>query len=280
MLGAHALIPVRSDGVTQSETSTTKPEPVGASAGLPIDWAACLDCHTLADAGLPALSMFRPTAFAVPPASCEACHEPLDLAGPRTDWTHPVRSIAAHLGCTDCHVAVPHGVPPPAHGDLKGKAASPVTAIASAALSAQWSHGADPRVRCRDCHPAHQPMRAAQPLPLLPAHLRDEWRGLGDWYQGNAACLDCHAPAGLIFPLDRGFVTLNTANYHQLHLDNARLFCIECHDPHGSRRRGMVRDSLLDGRLLHFNELIDGGSCTVTCHGVDHQDWRYINRVF
>lgn len=247
------------------------------------DWSACLDCHILENAGLPQLSTFRPASFAVPIASCEDCHEPIELSGPRIDWTHPVRSIAAHLNCTDCHVAAPHDAadpPPTPYGDYDQEGCLRCHRDISASLSSLWSHGSDPRVRCRDCHPAHEPLRAALPLDLLPSAVREGWQYIGDWYHENAACLACHAPANLIFPLDGGFVTLNTTNYHQLHLDNAQLFCVECHDPHGSRHLGMIRDSLLDGSLLNFTEMIDGGSCAVVCHGVSHEGWRYINKVF
>jgi len=248
-----------------------------------VDWSACLDCHPPSDTGLPPLSMFRPSSFAMPIASCEDCHAPLELAGPVVDWTHPVRSIAAHLSCIDCHVVVSHDAddpPPIPYGDYDQAGCFECHRDVSAALSSIRSHGSDPRVRCRDCHPAHEPLRAALPLPLLPSSLREGWQGINDWYLGNSACLQCHAPGSLIFPLDQGFVTLNTTNYHQVHLDNGLLFCVECHEPHGSRHRGMMRDTLLDGRLLQFDEQIDGASCTVTCHGVDHQDWRYINQVF
>lgn len=257
-------------------------EPSEDAAKSPVDWAACLDCHELADAGLPELSKFRPSAFAMPIATCEDCHQPLDLVGPHVEWTHPVRSVAAHLSCTDCHVATPHGAetsPPLPYGDYDQAGCFECHRDVSAALASIWSHGSDPRVRCRDCHPAHEPLRAALPLQLLPSTVREGWQGVGDWYQNNAACLQCHPPASLMMSLDQGFVTLNTTNYHQLHLDGG-LFCVECHEPHGSRHRGMIRDTLLDGRLLQFDELIDGASCTVTCHGVAHQDWRYINQVY
>jgi predicted CXXCH cytochrome family protein len=254
-----------------------------APAGESVDWGDCLACHTSLDTELPRLSLFRPSSFAVPIATCEDCHTPLELAGPHNDWTHPVRSVAAHLACTDCHAVAPHDAdspPPLPYGDYDADGCFTCHREVSGALSSIWSHGSSARVSCRDCHPAHEPLRAALPPALLPSTRRDSWQGFSDWYQGNSACLDCHPPGGLILPLDSGFVTLNTRNYHDVHVESGGVLCVECHDPHGSRHRGMIRDFLLDGRYLQFTEQIDGASCTVVCHGVDHQDWRYINEVF
>jgi predicted CXXCH cytochrome family protein len=270
---------VRADPQDAVSPSDAPAAPLGAY----VDWGDCLACHESPDTGLPGLSLFRPSSFAVPLASCEDCHSPLDLSGPRSDWTHPIRSVASHLDCADCHAAVPHDAenpPPVPYGDYDAAGCFECHREVSAALSAIWSHGSYPQVSCRDCHAAHRPLRTALPPTLLPSTKRDSWLSTYDWFLSNDACLQCHAPGGLILPLDSGFVTLNTRNYHQVHLEMGDVLCLECHDPHGSRRRGMIRDELLNGRYLQFTELIDGASCAVTCHGVDHDDWRYINEVY
>ena len=246
-------------------------------------WDDCLGCHTDATAGLPELTTFRVRGLGQRLPGCLDCHEPLDLTGVRSNWTHPVRSVASHLACTDCHQAVPHdetSPPPLPQGDYKAEGCYVCHREVEAKRLAMWSHGHLPSLECRTCHPAHEPLRAALPLDLMSLAEQGGWLDMYDWWQSNRLCFQCHIPAELILPLDQGFVTLNTVNYHDLHVNQGRVLCVECHDPHGSNRRGMLRDQLLDGRLLGFFDRVDGGSCAVTCHGIEHDDWRYINEVF
>lgn len=79
---------------------------------------------------------------------------------------------------------------------------------------------------------------------------------------------------------DAGFVALNTVNYHERHVQAGRCLCIECHDPHGSVKPAMLRTELLSGEALSFRQRHNGGNCTVSCHGVDHQAWGYANAAY
>ena len=100
-----------------------------------------------------------------------------------------------------------------------------------------------------------------------------------DWYGSNQECLSCHGPAQLMMQLSSGFVTLNTENYHDIHVVRGNVMCVECHDPHGSIYSPMVRSELPTGEIMIYLDQPDGGTCAVVCHGVDHDGWSYINQV-
>jgi len=266
-----------SDDDADARAGTTGDDAAG------VDWSDCLACHTDVVTQLPTLSTFRIDVPGTPLPDCRDCHQPVELSALRTQWTHPVRAVADHLACMDCHVVATHDgtCPPPRPvGDYNASGCHECHPAVELRLSMLWSHGHDPRVTCRDCHPAHRPLAAALPPRLLPHEFRQNWLGHGDWWASNEACFACHTPGELLLPLDRGFVTLNTVNYHDTHVVGGQVLCIECHDPHGSNRRGMLRDYLLSGEYLAQVEHIDGASCAVLCHEVDHQNWRYINSVY
>lgn len=282
VLPAVIVLVLLSYATAQEHGQAAQSQPGTASPAV-VDWADCRACHAEMLDQFPPLSAFRPSAPSAPVADCSDCHEPLDLTAIRREWTHPVRSIASHLACTDCHVVVEHGAaqpPPRPQGDFLAAGCYECHRGVELQSSLLWSHGRDPRVACRDCHPAHQPLRAALPPELLPRELRSYWQEHGDWWISNDACFTCHPPVAMMFRLDAGFVTLNTTNYHETHVLRGQVLCVECHDPHGSNRQGMLRDTLLTGDHFAFLEQIDGGSCAVICHDVDHQNWRYVNTVF
>ena len=147
-------------------------------------------------------------------------------------------------------------------------------------LHSMHTHGSDPRITCIECHPPHQPLRVALPSPLIPSNERSTWQASYDWYTSNSDCLSCHAPAQLMLQQREGFVTVNAQNYHDVHVIRGRVMCIECHIPHGASRDAMLRSSLLTSETLAFFGTVDGGSCAVNCHGVQHDSWKYVNRLF
>jgi predicted CXXCH cytochrome family protein len=211
---------------------------------------------------------------------CNACHRPSELASFRPGWLHPTRPVADHLHCTDCHPALPHDAAHPLprpRGDYKAQAC--YACHRQTEVEQHWPshHGAE--TTCRGCHPAHEPFQAQLPLGLLPGDVRARWSSAFDWYQSNQLCLRCHTEASLLLPLDRGFVVLNTANYHDLHIEAGRCLCTECHAPHGSTRPALLRPQLVDGNVFSYRPQANGGTCAVLCHGVDHRDWAYTNRV-
>jgi predicted CXXCH cytochrome family protein len=142
------------------------------------------------------------------------------------------------------------------------------------------SHGDNPAVGCVDCHPAHEAFEAALPLDILPTPVAQS-QGQGyDYYSSNSSCLGCHNSAALFGDLREGFVVLNTVNYHELHVMQGQSLCIECHEPHGSMFRSLLRGRLLDGSSFSFRPGIGGGSCSVRCHGVEHDNWSYVSKVY
>jgi len=248
------------------------------------DWADCLGCHDLGGDNLPTLSDLRIPGFGgTIRRDCLECHERVDLAGINNVWSHDTRPLAAHVDCLVCHSASPHGTenpPKPARwGKRTEEQCFSCHRTIELALAQQYSHGFVPGVRCRDCHNPHKPLQAALPEPLLSSDIA-ELRGTAyDWRESNRLCMGCHPEAELTLSLSRGFVTLNTVNYHSLHLERGRVMCIECHDPHGSLHQGMLRTQLLTGEIFGFHGDLEGGTCAVRCHGVNHERWTYRNKV-
>lgn len=243
------------------------------------DWQACQDCHEVEGANLPPLSVFRPAQLLQQKVECLDCHTRFELVSVGGDFTHPVRSVGVHVDCTMCHPAVAHGsgaAPPLPTGDYNHEGCF----ACHRNIEAKFSMGSGHRVTvsCRDCHPPHIQLDAALPMSLVPTDAQSAFGGSFDWYGSNQACFRCHGPAQLMMQVTSGFVTLNTENYHDIHVTNGVL-CVECHDPHGSLHSPMIASEPPSGEILVFIEGIDGGTCAVVCHGVNHDGWRYINQV-
>jgi predicted CXXCH cytochrome family protein len=256
--------------------------------GIQPDWDNCLGCHedpNLSTAGnaLPELAMLKVSHPGGPRPRCFDCHENTELDTARLDWRHPVRPVGAHLPCTACHQAVAHGVgtaPPQPTGDYESEGCFTCHPEVEMELTALNAHGRSGQATCRGCHPPHAPLMAALPYDLLGTDQLDYWGGSFDPWLSNQQCLKCHPLSSVTAGLDSGFVTLNTINYHHLHIERGRVMCVECHSPHGSDRQAMLREFLPDGQIFSFTELIDGASCSLRCHDVNHDTWRYINEIF
>lgn len=248
------------------------------------DWADCLACHTVAGTGLPRLAELRPLGSGTSPSrSCYTCHADAELLRPVGDWRHPAQPVALHLQCTSCHIAVAHSAeqpPPRPTGDYNSAGCYSCHASVRAERRMQYSHSELRSLRCYDCHPAHTPLRAALPAQFLPQPVRPGWLSAYDWERSNSECLACHAVLTLMLDLRAGFVTLNTENYHARHVQRGRVLCLECHAAHGSFTPGMLRPVLLTGEALSYAPQATGGTCAVTCHGVNHTGWKYQNRVY
>ncbi|MCH7471712.1 hypothetical protein IIA79_02010 [bacterium] len=247
-----------------------------------VDWAQCIACHPSSGPEYPLSTDLRPAGLGTAlPVSCGECHVIGELTGFHSDWRHPVRPVADHLSCTECHVALPHGAdvaPPLPIGDYNAEGCYECHRGVEARRHMSMGHGDSPRTTCRGCHPAHEPMMAGLPAQLTPPGLREHWESSYDWWASNEDCLACHPTAWLFMPLNEGFVALDTVNYHDVHVTRGAVLCIECHLPHGGMRPAMLRTTLLTGELMTYMENSRGGTCAVRCHGVDHQDWSYVNQ--
>lgn len=246
-------------------------------------WANCEQCHPEQLTGLPGLSRLRPSAAgALAADACLECHKRAELSLPHLGLTHPLRSIGEHIACTACHLAAPHSAadpPPMPAGDYDAEGCFACHRDVQAQASLASLHTNDPRISCSGCHPAHGRLSAAMPLDILPAEVASAWAGGGSYWRSNELCLKCHPEADLFGQLNAGFVTLHTANYHDLHVRRGECLCIECHDPHGSIRPAMLRQTLMSSPALLWRQRIDGANCTVRCHGIEHENWGYTNRV-
>ena len=250
-----------------------------------VDWTDCLDCHPQYTSELPLLSELRPAGLGTTlEVSCTACHDQAELLQFPGDWIHPARPVGAHVSCTACHKAVPHSAnAPPALplGDYDAEGCFSCHLGVQLDFGASVGHDNHPAIRCKDCHPPHEPLQAALPAELLPPGTRPIWQSSYDWYASNALCLSCH-PAGELFFANNlgGFTTLNTVNYHEQHVVSGQTLCIECHNPHGGSREAFIRKTLITGEVLSYYKEMDGGTCAVNCHSVQHDYWKYTNRVF
>ena len=93
------------------------------------------------------------------------------------------------------------------------------------------------------------------------------------------SCTLCHSSFDLYDDRVSAFITLNTENYHRLHVEGQRIGCVECHDPHGSSQQALIRRTLITGELMTYMPTGRGASCSVTCHGATHDSLEYVNRL-
>lgn len=273
-LGVWSTLPLPAGGAAQAN-----PAP-----GATTNWANCLACHTVSGSDLPKLADLRPANLGADlPAQCGTCHSEVDYKKQVSDWRHPVQPLALHLACTDCHVAVAHdhSHPPPLPvGDYSASGCYQCHASVRAQRRMPSSHGERQAARCRDCHPPHQPLWAALPAHLVPQPARAGWQGSYDWQKSNSDCLACHPAGQLLYGVTQGFVTLNTENYHALHVQAGRVLCLECHTAHGSFQPKLLRSRLLTGEVLSYTQHSNGGTCNLQCHSIVHDNWQYVNSAY
>jgi hypothetical protein len=246
------------------------------------DWTDCLACHAEQGSSLPPLSALRQQGTGpLSIDSCLDCHARVELSSPRTDLAHPIRPLAAHIACTSCHLAVPHSAaqpPPRPAGAYDDNACLKCHGETRLKLGLPGKHGAQ-STGCIACHAPHQVIRAPLPLQLLPRSVADDWSGGYSYSRANEACLRCHLEITLLDGKSAGFATLNTVNYHGLHVRGGECLCIECHEPHGTFESYLLRSTLMTGEAFNLRRTTDGANCTVRCHNIDHDDWPYRNRV-
>ncbi len=256
-----------------------------SSAQATVDWNNCLACHPQYASSLPKLSELRPAGMGTTlEISCTTCHQQVELLRFPGDWLHPIRPVGAHVSCTACHPSGPHDAENPPQlpsGDYDAKGCYSCHGTVQLDFAGSIGHDNHPAIRCKDCHPPHEPLQAGIPAEFVSPGARAVWQGSYDWYESNALCLRCHPSGELFFSTDRGgFSTLNTVNYHELHVMTGQILCIECHNPHGGSREAFMRKALLTGEVLTYYRQMDGGTCAVTCHSVDHDYWKYTNTIF
>jgi predicted CXXCH cytochrome family protein len=135
-------------------------------------------------------------------------------------------------------------------------------------------------IECTSCHGNAAASGARGPHgSAVPGLLRFAYRSLdGARESGNVyrLCYQCHDRTAVLddspFP------------YHRLHVEEERVSCASCHDPHGSTlHRSLVRfdgvpgvsPSVETGRLEFVSSGPGSGTCYLTCHGEDHKPESY-----
>lgn len=137
-------------------------------------------------------------------------------------------------------------------------------------------------IYCTDCHNNNQGPNAGGTgpkgphgsvyAPLLERRLRltDEGTESPSIY---ALCYKCHDRNSILS--DQSFA------YHKMHIDSEKTACTTCHDPHGVQSATHLINFNLDyatplnGTIEFVDEGTLRGSCTLTCHGKDHDAIHY-----
>ena len=159
-------------------------------------------------------------------------------------------------------------------------------------LRAGWS--AASMMYCSDCHNSDTGRRAggtgpngvhgSNQQPLLIARYRtDDFTT--ESVSSYALCYRCHERTG-----SGGILDDASFPFHRQHVVDARTPCSACHDAHGiSSAQGTRRNNShlinfdttivfpdrVTGMLRYEDTGMNSGSCTLTCHGVDHSPKKY-----
>jgi len=157
-------------------------------------------------------------------------------------------------------------------------------------LIAPWT--ASSLVSCTDCHNNDQGPRAGGSgangphgsifIPLLERRLL-----LAD-FQGEspanyALCYKCHDRASILRDQSfRATSQLGQDRGHRFHVEDAKAACTTCHDSHGVAEQARLinfnRDYVTpssNGRLEYVAGGTSSGTCSLTCHGKDHNAATY-----
>ena len=92
--------------------------------------------------------------------------------------------------------------------------------------------------------------------------------------QAYALCYRCH---------DRNSILGNESfSRHSIHIVRDRAPCSACHDPHGVSGNTAQHDHLINfdvsivgGQRFYNDNGHFSGTCTLTCHGVNHVNFAY-----
>lgn len=148
-------------------------------------------------------------------------------------------------------------------------------------LIAPWTTAS--LVYCTDCHNSNSGPGAGGTGPKGPhgsayVPLLERRLELTDQQAENSAayalCYKCHSRSSIL--ADQSFPT------HRKHVVDAKTTCTTCHDSHGSARNShlinfntMYVTKSANGRLEYIANGTYRGSCSLSCHGKDHNALSY-----
>ena len=134
-------------------------------------------------------------------------------------------------------------------------------------------------IYCTDCHGSDTPTRAAGPhgsmfKPLLVRNYTTA-DNTSEGTQAYSLCYGCHDRNSILN--DRSF------KEHKKHISEERTPCSACHDPHGVQQQAHLINFdrfIVTGRVTGQNPTytstgVRHGSCTLRCHGEDHNNKTY-----
>ncbi|MCC6680318.1 MAG: hypothetical protein IT445_05385 [Phycisphaeraceae bacterium] len=134
-------------------------------------------------------------------------------------------------------------------------------------------------IYCTDCHGSDNPNDAQGPhgsryAPLLVNNYTTRDNAI-ESSQTYALCYQCHNRSSI----------LSNQSYagHSLHVVDQHASCATCHDPHGVERNSnlinfdtdVVAPAASGQGPTYMDQGAFSGSCTLSCHGKDHQDTTY-----
>lgn len=246
------------------------------------DHVECADCHNphrvTSVGGVDTAPFIKPTMAGVSGLSssgveieeaqfeyevCYKCHSIQNFADPVVDRTEGFNNIADEFS--------------PSNASFHPVEAPGVNTNVPSLLPAYQSVN---YIYCTDCHGSDGGAgnsagpHGSQHDPLLVANYTTADPTM-EGTQAYELCYTCHNRASIL--ANESFVG------HSRHVEDANASCAVCHDPHGVTR---------NTNLINFNSDIVGpagtgdgpaytdtglfrGSCTLTCHGVDHVDTTY-----
>lgn len=137
---------------------------------------------------------------------------------------------------------------------------------------------------CSDCHASDGTGSPVGPHGSIYPHILKAQYITADHTTESAAayalCYLCHNRNNIINDV-------NTFRYHRLHIVEEKAPCTTCHDSHGIGSPGTVTNN---SNLINFNTSIVSpsggiiqftdtglrhGTCKMTCHGANHNNWTY-----